>query len=563
MYHGDSCQEDEAIDTVMAAVYRQLDDHDLGTDTPFDTESGLRRLAEQMHRGDQPGTLRTSIPSPGTPLDFRLLGTFQMTAGGRLADLGPAQEQRMLVALLDAKGAPVSQAWLMNAIWDDQPERALDALYSHVSRLRRRLVAAGYPGVLTGARGTYKLALPAECVDVHRFHALVDRARQLARDNGRQSVALLEEALGLHQGEPLAGLRGRWIDRYRYALLEDFRAAELALYETAIGHGESRERLPALHALYRDRPDDEWVAWLLMHALYRAGRQAEALDVPREVSRHLNEPISSASMKALGNLYERILRQDDNLLRPEAIRFPAGEATTQDKPGAGTSSTHGTRDQVARAIRELGPSTAAALGGRLGLPPAAVRRHLDNLIAEGLVEELMAGTYGNRARGRPAKLFAMTDPELSASKIAAKAEGSGDTGATVTPVLALQLELTYRVEADGRAMVRVRGELDITTADQAYAYLREVVDSQTGPITINIAGLTFCDAAGLGVLARVAGHARRHGRPVQFADARPSLLRIMRITGMDEAFPEITSLPAPWWATAAGHMGDVTTKTSR
>ena len=104
---------------------------------------------------------------------------------------------------------------------------------------------------------------------------------------------------------------------------------------------------------------------------------------------------------------------------------------------------------------------------------------------------------------------------------------------------ALQLELAYQVAADGKATVRIRGELDIATADQAYAYLRDVVDSQDGPVMMNLSELSFCDAAGLGVLARVAGHARRAGRSLKLTAARPSLLRIMRITGMDEAFPEV------------------------
>ena len=112
-------------------------------------------------------------------------------------------------------------------------------------------------------------------------------------------------------------------------------------------------------------------------------------------------------------------------------------------------------------------------------------------------------------------------------------------GATIDVPQAMQLELAYQVTTDGRATVRVRGELDIATADQAYAYLRDVVDSQDGPVTMNLAELTFCDAAGLGVLARVAGYARRSGRSLKLTAARPSLLRIMRITGMDQAFPEV------------------------
>ncbi len=73
-----------------------------------------------------------------------------------------------------------------------------------------------------------------------------------------------------------------------------------------------------------------------------------------------------------------------------------------------------TKGQVARLILELGPSTAATLGSRLGLTPAAIRRHLDNLIAEGLVETRTARTYGNRGRGRPAKVYVITDAGRSA-----------------------------------------------------------------------------------------------------------------------------------------------------
>jgi predicted ArsR family transcriptional regulator len=80
----------------------------------------------------------------------------------------------------------------------------------------------------------------------------------------------------------------------------------------------------------------------------------------------------------------------------------------------GISGERSTRGQVARLILELGPSTAATLGGRLGLTPAAIRRHLDNLIADGMIEMRTARTYGNRGRGRPAKVFVVTDAGRSA-----------------------------------------------------------------------------------------------------------------------------------------------------
>ena len=103
---------------------------------------------------------------------------------------------------------------------------------------------------------------------------------------------------------------------------------------------------------------------------------------------------------------------------------------------------------------------------------------------------------------------------------AAPAEKNGDMGATVDFPRTLQLELAYQVATDGKATVKFTGELDIATADQAYAYLRDVVDSQDGPVTMNLAELTFCDAAGLGVLARVAG-VRAAIRPLPEAHGGP------------------------------------------
>ncbi|MCW2935490.1 MAG: anti-sigma-factor antagonist [Actinomycetia bacterium] len=103
-----------------------------------------------------------------------------------------------------------------------------------------------------------------------------------------------------------------------------------------------------------------------------------------------------------------------------------------------------------------------------------------------------------------------------------------------------QLQLLYQRTADGQAMVNVRGELDIATAERAHVYLRAVLDSdKKGKVILNLADLTFCDAAGLGVLAKVASHARRTGRSVRLTSPRPALIRIMRITGMDAVFPEV------------------------
>jgi anti-sigma B factor antagonist len=107
-----------------------------------------------------------------------------------------------------------------------------------------------------------------------------------------------------------------------------------------------------------------------------------------------------------------------------------------------------------------------------------------------------------------------------------------------------QLGLSQTTGLDGSQVVSVSGELDIATAEQAYAYLSDVIDHGYAALSVDLAGLTFCDASGLGVLARTANHAREAGRPLKLTSARPSLVKIMRITGMDSAFPEL-SRPVP------------------
>lgn len=104
-----------------------------------------------------------------------------------------------------------------------------------------------------------------------------------------------------------------------------------------------------------------------------------------------------------------------------------------------------------------------------------------------------------------------------------------------------QLGLSQRMAADGNQVVSVTGELDIATAQQAYVYISDVLDQGHAPVTVDLGGVTFCDASGLRVLARIANHAREAGRQLMLTSARPSLLKIMRITGLDSVFPELGS----------------------
>jgi anti-sigma B factor antagonist len=109
----------------------------------------------------------------------------------------------------------------------------------------------------------------------------------------------------------------------------------------------------------------------------------------------------------------------------------------------------------------------------------------------------------------------------------------------------LVLDLSCRTDEDGNRIVSVAGELDVATADQAYLYISDVIDawpsSSSAALSVDLSGLTFCDASGLGALARIARHARQAGRQLTLIAARPSLLKIMRITGLDRAYPELAA----------------------
>jgi anti-sigma B factor antagonist len=103
----------------------------------------------------------------------------------------------------------------------------------------------------------------------------------------------------------------------------------------------------------------------------------------------------------------------------------------------------------------------------------------------------------------------------------------------------LQLELSCATDGDGNQIISVTGELDIATAEQAYTYISDMIDAWPAPVSVDLSGLTFCDASGLGALARTARHARQAGRQLKLTAARPSLVKIMRITGLDRAYPEL------------------------
>ncbi|MEY9906010.1 DNA-binding SARP family transcriptional activator [Catenulispora sp. MAP12-49] len=271
--------------------------------------------------------------------EFLFLGVPEIRIGGSPVPIGPAQEKRLLAAVLSEHPNPVGRSALIRAIWDPpEPEDAVENFHHIARRLRRRLENAGLRSVLPSESGGYRLGTAEATVDLQRFHALLARAARSPELGDAERAGLLEAALGLFRGEPLAGLDGQWIDGYRYLLQEERHAAEIAFNEAAIRLGDLGTAIPRLEARLRERPGDEWLAWLGMHAFYRAGRKDDAQNVYHRVRRHLDTTIATESHRALTELYELMLRGDDRLLEGSALVFPAGRSIR----GAGARGSFGT-----------------------------------------------------------------------------------------------------------------------------------------------------------------------------------------------------------------------------
>jgi anti-anti-sigma factor len=96
------------------------------------------------------------------------------------------------------------------------------------------------------------------------------------------------------------------------------------------------------------------------------------------------------------------------------------------------------------------------------------------------------------------------------------------------------IRLSCRIGEDGHAEVAIGGDLDLATVDQTARYVSDIVDRHDGPISVDLSGLAFCDACGLGALIRIARYAERLGRRIEFTKPSRTVARIMRITGVDD-----------------------------
>ncbi|MBA9002987.1 AfsR/SARP family transcriptional regulator [Thermomonospora cellulosilytica] len=248
-------------------------------------------------------------------------------------DAGPRQLRCLLAVLLLADGW-VPRDELIGVLWDDPSDTAREDFYKLVGRLRKLLAEAGLTGALEIRDGLYRLRTPPGSVDVERFRTLV---REAVHAEDERAAELLEEALRIASGEPMADLAGLRVDAKRRGLAEERRQARIELENVSLRLGRHRDRIPHLSTEFENDPGDETVAGLLMIALYRVGRQKEAFDVFFKAQRHIADTTGQDVGRELQELYQRMVSNDPRLHAEDAKEEPASDPKEKRRKTADTA----------------------------------------------------------------------------------------------------------------------------------------------------------------------------------------------------------------------------------
>jgi DNA-binding SARP family transcriptional activator len=244
-------------------------------------------------------------------VEFRLLGSVDAAVDGRAVDIGSARQRIVLVALLVDANQVVPPDQLVWRVWgNDPPPSAMGTLYSYVSRLRRALAVADDVRIARQSGGYVVIADPG-AIDLYRFGELLTRTRNSGDDDN--TVTQYEQALRLWRGEAFAALDSPWINRVRTGLDAERYAAELDHNELKLRLGLHNDLLAALSARTLQHPLDERLAGQLMLALFRSGRQAEALQAYRRTRALLVDELGAEPVPELQRLHQAILRGDPHI----------------------------------------------------------------------------------------------------------------------------------------------------------------------------------------------------------------------------------------------------------
>jgi predicted ATPase/DNA-binding SARP family transcriptional activator len=257
--------------------------------------------------------LPLSAPAPETvasaSLEFRILGPLEVLRDGVALKIAARRHRALLALLLLNANRVVSPDRLIEELWAGRPPPgAVKTLRAYVSRLRSvvggEVVRSRPPG--------YVLEIEPDQLDAHRFERLLDEGREArARGAAEEAAALLREALALWRGAALADLADEPFAEVEAGRLEELRMVAVEeRVEADLVRGRDRELVAELEALLAEQPLRERLWQQLMTALYRSGRQADALSAYQRVRNLLDEQLGLEPGEELRLLEQKILRQE-------------------------------------------------------------------------------------------------------------------------------------------------------------------------------------------------------------------------------------------------------------
>jgi DNA-binding SARP family transcriptional activator len=257
-------------------------------------------------------------------VNVQILGCIELRAAdGTNISVSPTV-RRLLATLAWSANSFITDEDAIGRVWESRtPAHPRGALYTLATRLRKGLQTVGASGTtcdVVRRPGGYTLVAAEEAIDVLRFRALVRQARD-AQCRGEDDVALklYEKALALCHGQPLSDVRTAWAEAARVTLGQELRTARINSAELALGLGRCDDYVPFLHELVSTHPLDERITSLLMLALYRSGRQDEALHCFRSARSRLVAELGVEPGSKLRRLHERILRRDEVIHRGRPV----------------------------------------------------------------------------------------------------------------------------------------------------------------------------------------------------------------------------------------------------
>jgi DNA-binding SARP family transcriptional activator len=286
----------------------------------------VRQLTARSSRTDtaEPAAHNLAMPaapaSSGTAIPFRILGPLAVSRDGTEVTIAGGRQRALLTYLLLHANRVVRTDRLIDELFGDEPpESALNSVHAGISRLRRQLRGSGGGEVPIVTRPPgYVLELEREQLDLHVFKDLLEAGRrQLDAGKPEDARRTLADALELWRGEPLADLSAYAFAREEAARLEDLHlAVVMERIEADLARGRHTEVIGELERLVALHPLQERLVAQLMLALYRSGRQADALQVYQDARRTLVSELGLEPGKALQRLEQQILTQNPELDAP-------------------------------------------------------------------------------------------------------------------------------------------------------------------------------------------------------------------------------------------------------